>query len=147
MNHYTQLTHIQRYQIYALKKALKSQKTIAQIVGVHPSTISRELRRNKGMRGYRPRQAHQFDSHRKARPCVRIDRAHRLEVERLLKLYWSPQQISNRLRAEHGFRISHEWIFQYIYRDKQVGDVLYRYLCCQKRRRKRYGINDRRHDC
>ncbi len=41
-------------------------------------------------------------------------------------------------------RISHEWIYQYIYTDKRSGGDLYRYLRCQKMRRKRYGTYDRR---
>ena len=47
-----------RYQIYALKKAGHDQQCIAATVAVSPSTISRELRRNQGQRGYRPGQAH-----------------------------------------------------------------------------------------
>jgi len=58
MESYTQLTSEQRYQIYALKKKEHSQSEIAEIVGVHKSTICRELRRNTGGRGYRPIQAH-----------------------------------------------------------------------------------------
>ena len=57
MRHYTQLTEHQRYQIYALMKAGHTQTEIAALIGVHKSTISRELRRNRGLRGYRPRQA------------------------------------------------------------------------------------------
>ena len=58
MQHYTQLTSEQRYQIYALSKKEHSQSEISQIVGVHKSTISRELKRTTGGRGYRPKQAH-----------------------------------------------------------------------------------------
>jgi len=50
MQHYTQLTSEQRYQIYALLKKEHSQSEIAQVVGVHKSTISRELKRNSGGR-------------------------------------------------------------------------------------------------
>lgn len=60
MRHYTQLTREQRYQIYALKKAGHSQSQIAELLGVHKSTIHRELKRNCGQRGYCPKQAHQF---------------------------------------------------------------------------------------
>ncbi len=42
------------------------------------------------------------------------------------------------------FRISHEWIYQYILADKYTGGSLYRHLRCQKARRKRYGSYDRR---
>lgn len=45
---------------------------------------------------------------------------------------------------EQGVRISHEWIYQYIYADKRAGGNLYRYLRCQKKRRKRYGSYNRR---
>jgi IS30 family transposase len=54
---YTQLTREQRYQIYALMKAGHNQSQIAVVVGCHKSTISRELRRNCGEKGYRPHQA------------------------------------------------------------------------------------------
>ena len=55
---YTQLTQEQRYQIYALLKTGCSQSEIAETIEVHKSTISREVRRNQGQRGYRPKQAH-----------------------------------------------------------------------------------------
>ena len=55
---YTQLTQEQRYQIYALLKTEQSQTKIATVIGVHKSTISREVGRNSGQRGYRPKQAH-----------------------------------------------------------------------------------------
>ena len=54
---YRQLTREQRYQIYALLKAGHSQTQIAALIVCHKSTISRELRRNRGAKGYRPRQA------------------------------------------------------------------------------------------
>ena len=41
---YKQLTQEQRYQIYALKQAEQQSKRIAEIIGVHASTISRELK-------------------------------------------------------------------------------------------------------
>jgi IS30 family transposase len=51
MKHYTQLTHEQRYQIHACMKAGWDQTEIATEIGVHKSTVSRELRRNRGARG------------------------------------------------------------------------------------------------
>ena len=45
---YKQITEAQRYQIYALKKKEHSQNEIAEFIGVHASTVSRELKRNKG---------------------------------------------------------------------------------------------------
>ena len=49
MRGYTQLTRDERYQIYALRKAGHSQKEIAEVLRRNPSTISRELGRNKGL--------------------------------------------------------------------------------------------------
>ncbi|GAB4127800.1 MAG: hypothetical protein Fur0040_10740 [Sideroxydans sp.] len=49
---YTHLTREERYQIYALKKAGHTQSEIAKVLGHSPSTISRELRRNRGQRVY-----------------------------------------------------------------------------------------------
>ncbi len=53
MDSYKQLTLEQRYGIYSLIKTGHSQTEIATAIGVHKSTISRELRRNHGERGYR----------------------------------------------------------------------------------------------
>ena len=58
MRGYTQLTQEERYQIYILKKAGYSQTAIAKLLERDKSTISRELRRNRGLKGYRPQQAH-----------------------------------------------------------------------------------------
>ena len=60
MRCYTQLTREQRHEIYALIKAGHNQPEIAMLVGCNKSTISRELSRNRGLRGYRPKQAHQL---------------------------------------------------------------------------------------
>jgi len=58
MGQYTQLTQEKRYQIYAFMKTNFSQTEIASEIGVHKSTVSREVRRNRGKKGYRPKQAH-----------------------------------------------------------------------------------------
>jgi len=55
---YTQLTREQQYQIKALLDIGCTQTEIAQTLGVDKSTISREVRRNRGHHGYRPKQAH-----------------------------------------------------------------------------------------
>ena len=145
MSGYTQLTQEERYQIYALKKAGHDQATIAVIIGRNPGTISRELRRNQGLRGYRPDQAHNLALMRrndKAQP--RLSHEIWQQVEILIREEWSPEQVVGRIAMEQGVSISHEWIYQYIYADKHSGGNLYRYLRCQKIRRKRYGIYSRR---
>ena len=56
MRTYHQLTQEQGYQIYALKKTGHTPAETAGVLGVHRSTVSRELKRNQGQRGYRPHQ-------------------------------------------------------------------------------------------
>jgi IS30 family transposase len=145
MKHYTQLTQEQRYQIYALMKAGLNQTQIAAIVGVDKSTISRELSRNTGRRGYRPQQAHRFclqRRHEKAQSRIAPSTWHL--IEHLLREEWSPEQIATWLRQEAKLWVSHEWIYQHVFADKQAGGTLYRHLRCQKQRKKRYGVYSRR---
>lgn len=145
MRHYTQLTQEQRYQIYALMKASHSQTEIAKIVGVHKSTVSREVRRNQGLKGYRPQQAHQWALRRRQdKVPLRVTPEHWRLIERLLCDDWSPEQISLWLAEERHLSVSHEWIYQYVLQDKAQGGILYRHLRCQKKRKKRYGAYDRR---
>lgn len=142
---YTQLTQEERYQIHALMKAGHNQTEIAKVLGRHKSTISREIRRNRGLRGYRPKQAQRLSSERRqAKVKPRISIAHWALVENLLKEDRSPEQVSLWLRSVKGVQIYHEWIYQYVLQDKSLGGGLHRHLRCQKRRRKRYGSYSRR---
>ena len=145
MRGYTQLTQEERYQIYILKKAEYNQAEIAELLDRDKSTISRELRRNHGLKGYRPQQAHNLALQRrydKMQPRIG-DQVWQL-VEALIREEWSPEQVVGRVEMEQGVSISHEWIYQYIYADQRSGGDLYRFLRCQKIRRKRYGIYSRR---
>ena len=54
---YTHLTEDERYQIDDLKREGFKQNEIAELIGRSASTLSRELSRNKGERGWRPGQA------------------------------------------------------------------------------------------
>ena len=143
---YQQLTQDQRYQIYAFLKAGFSHSHIARELGVDPSTICRELKRNRGQRGYRPKQAQQFaEARRQAKAnATRITNETWQMVEADLRKDWSPEQVSGTRKARGESAPSHERIYQYIYADKQRGGSLYTHLRCQKQRRKRYGKYDRR---
>jgi IS30 family transposase len=145
MSKYKQLTREQRYQIYALMKAGLCQTQIAQVVGVHKSTISREILRNCGLRGYRHKQAHCFTEKRRAKAVrTRISSTTWITVKRLIRDDWSPEQISGWLACEHQIMISHESIYQFILQDKKQGGNLYLHLRCKKQRRKRYGSTNNR---
>ena len=132
MKHYYQLSQEQRYGIYTLIKTGHNASQIASAIGVHKSTISRELQRNRGGWGYRYKQAHRlalFRRNGKSKP--RIDGATWAFIEQLIRMDWSPEQISGWMKKEIDYSVSHEWIYQYILRDKQdVGD-LYLHLRCR----------------
>ena len=147
MGTYHQLTEYQRYQIYALKKAGHDQQCIAATVAVSPSTISRELRRNQGQRGYRPGQAHHKALARR-RHKARATKMTAAVIERIeagLRQEWSPEQIAGRLATTDGLRLSPQRIYQHIQADRQAGGTRYRHLRhSQKKRKKRYGKADAR---
>jgi IS30 family transposase len=142
MRTYHQLTQEQRYQIYALMKMGHHQTQIANFIGVDKSTISRELGRNRGRRGYRPKQAHHLAMNRRQQGQCRIKSETWALIEAKIRLDWSPEQVSGWLLKHWHIQVSHEWIYQYILSDKQTGGDLYKHLRCQKKRRKRYGSHD-----
>lgn len=145
MKPYTQLTYEQRYQIFILMKAGHTQTKVSEIMGVHKSTVSREVRRNKGLRGYRPKQAHALALSRRAGKALpQIEERSWQWVNQLLREEWSPEQISGWLLQEKQVSISHEWIYQYVLNDKAQGGDLYCHLRCQRQRKKRYGSYNHR---
>ena len=138
---YAHLAQEERYQIRAMLDADCTIRDIARVLGRCAGTISRELSRNRGLRGYRPGQADRFASERAAasRCRHRITTRQWTEISRLIRLDWSPEQISARAALEDSLDISPEWIYQFVYADKAVGGDLWRHLRCQRKRRKRYG--------
>ncbi|MEW7973634.1 MAG: IS30 family transposase [Candidatus Thiodiazotropha endolucinida] len=144
---YNQLTENERYQIFMLKKAGHSQKEIAGLVGRSPSTLSRELRRNQGLRGYRPKQAQRLsDARRKgAYKARKVTRDVISAIESLIRQELSPQQVVSYLARHKGISLHHETVYQLIYADKESGGNLYTHLrVASKPYRKRYGSYDRR---
>jgi IS30 family transposase len=99
----------------------------------HPSTISRELTRNRGLRGYRPRQVQQLCEERSgnSRNAPRIAPEVWAAAKAELLLQHSPEQVAARLP------VSHETFYRRIYADKREGGDLWRNLRCQKKRHKR----------
>ncbi|MCA9466355.1 MAG: IS30 family transposase [Nitrospira sp.] len=134
MRHYAPLTLAPRYQLQALLNMGHPYQEIAIMVGVHKSTLSREVRRNQGLRGYRPQQVHR-----------RIPADTWYRVNRLLKEEWSPEQISGWLKTCPGApSVSHEWLYQHVYRNKRCQGTLFQHLRCQRHRRTRYRAYSRR---
>ncbi len=137
MRTYTQLTQAQRYQIYALLKMGHPQTEIAKCLGVDKATLSRELRRNRGQRGYRPQQAQRLALSRRKQGQYRSPAETWPLVAAKSRLDGRPEQGVGWLLKHHQIQVSHEWIYQYILRDKHAGGDLHKHLRCQKKRRKR----------
>ena len=132
---YTHLTQEERYQIYAFKKAKYSLSAIAQSLNRHESTIRRELKRNTGLRGYRPQQAQRHYEQRllnKPKAIVLDEAMKQVLRERLLQ-QWSPEQIQGRLKLEGKRSVCTATIYAFIERDKLAGGTLYKH-----RRHQRY---------
>jgi len=147
MRKYTQLTQAQRYQIYAFLKAGFFQTQIASEIGVHKSTISREIKRNRGKKGYRPKQAHLIARGRRqhARKHIKMTPEVIDLIEGLICQDFSPDQISGFLARKHNIHISHERIYQHILTDENNGGSLFRHLRqSHRKRKKRYGSYSRR---
>jgi IS30 family transposase len=151
MREYRQLTEDDRIEIYAMKQAGKEQNMIAAELSVHPSTISRELSRNTGLRGYRPKQAHQKALQRRFNACKAVKMTPETigYIECKLAQEHSPEQIAERMKLNpgwHGPTVSHERIYQHIWQDKAKGRMLYKHLriAGTKQRRKRRNSRDMR---
>lgn len=144
---YRRVTSEDRLRIKDGLDAGLSKSAIADKLGFNKSTIGREISRNTGGRGYRPKQAQRTAESReqakhwpyKLNPVVMT-----MIVERL-ELKWSPEQISNRLRLEGGADISTETIYRFIDEDRETGGNLWRHLRRSgKRRTRRFPSEERR---
>lgn len=146
MKRYKQLTIEQRYQIYGLKKAGFDQSEIAGELKVNKSTISRELKRNVGDRGWHPRQAQEKTRERRlaCKNANKFSPEDWVQVDILIRERLSPEQVSGRMAVENTLKISHETIYTHIYDEKRAKGDLWRHLRCQKRCRKRYGSGQER---
>ena len=139
---YEQLSQEERYQIHAYKQAGLSNIEVAKKLKRNKSTIGREISRNTGRRGYRPKQAQELseERHRNKEKQIRFtEEIHDFAVCLLLDK-WSPEQISGWLSKEKICSISHQKIYEFVREDKDNGGDLYKTLRqSNKKRRKRYG--------
>jgi IS30 family transposase len=99
-------------------------RQLAKELNRSPSTISREIRRNKGKSGYRA-----FSASRRTKAAASSRKRGKRKIEKQegllsyvmekLQREWSPQEISKRLKIEYAWdmnmQVSHEAIYQYIY--------------------------------
>jgi len=116
------LTLAEREEIRVALSLKMSLRAIARMLGRSPSTISREVSRNRGRRYYKA-----VDADNRAKRMAKRPKLGTLELNTELKqivmskleLNWSPEQISGWLRVEHSRRknmqVSHETIYKSIY--------------------------------
>src|SRR5262249_46481141 len=115
---YDQLSLDDRCEIAQLQADGRSIRQIAAALDRSPSTISRELRRNRGRQvGYKPSYAHERTKARRwAGSRLQRDPALRHAVLERLASGWSPEQVAGRLAREAGRKvISYESIYRFIY--------------------------------
>lgn len=159
MKKYKQLNLHQRYQIQALLETGSSKFEISKILGVHPSTVYRELKRNTAKRG---RTAGEYvatnaqrrtDGRHKSKPKqILLTESMKERIAGLLRYEkWSPELISKRLAIEGEACVSHETIYQWIWeikkskkRSNSEYSDLYKNLRHGSRRQKRGNIKDKR---
>jgi IS30 family transposase len=138
------LTYEDRCQIHALKKRGFSQSDIAWDIAVHRSTISRELRRNSGETGYYYHWAQsKADERQRRRRCHPRKMTAKVIafIEAKMREGWSPQQISGWLkhRQDKLPTVSHERIYQHVWRNRWEGGRLYLRLRHRGRKYRRCG--------
>lgn len=128
--------------IYRMNKAGKTQVQIAEAIGFTQSSVSKELKRNRGKKGYRIKQSQNFATLRKNqkrhRDLIISNFVEDIVVERITRKH-SPEQISGWL-AKVGIKVSHETIYKYLTKDKLSGGDLYTHLRINSKRRYRRRI-------
>ena len=139
---YTQLASEERHYIGIGLKNGDSIRQISRDIGRSHTTISREIARNTGKKGYRYKQAQNkaMARHESKEKAIKMNDALKSKVSACLKQDWSPEQVCGRLKEKDGVSLHHETIYRFILSDKKQNGVLYKHLRHQgKKYRKRYG--------
>lgn len=116
MPRYRRMTFEDRCQIRALLEIQASKTEIAQRLGFHKSTITREIKRNSEQQIYKAKLANDLARYRFTR-CRRKKLLQGLFLKKVIQKItegWSPEQISGRYAEENFARISHETIYRFI---------------------------------
>lgn len=132
------VTEEERILIHRWKQEGLSNIEVGRRLGMDKSTIGRELTRNTGQRGYRPKQAQEMAEERALRPGRR--RFHeevRLDVVARLEAGWTPDMIGQRARLEGRDSVCKDTIYKYVYDDAEAGGKLWELLPRARRKRKR----------
>ena len=148
MKSYSQLSQEERYFISTSLAKKHTIPSIAKELDRAPSTLYRELGRNRRPTGrYAAAVAQSYATARRRRSRRGPHLPHEiiLMIHELLRMKWSPDQVSNFLRRESLPSISFQSIYRWIRKDRRRGGYLYKDLrIMPKRRRKRYRSDDSR---
>jgi len=133
---YNRVTKEERRLVYYWRRAGYGVREIARRLGRAASSICREMKRNRGKKGYRPKQAHwkATEKARRAGPR-RFTEAIRLDAEARLKDGWTPEIIGQRARLEGRAWVCKETIYKHIYADAKAGGKLWKNLPRAHRKR------------
>ena len=145
---YHQLSQAERYIIAFCLKRGESKLSIARMLGRHPSTVYREVQRNFTRHDgwYRALIADWYAVARRNRGPrgTRFSEEEWGLVRALLERKFSPEQVSGLLREQGILSISHETIYQYIFRDRRHGGKLYKNLRTKIRKHRKRGTKHHR---
>jgi transposase, IS30 family len=142
---YKQLTSLERILIASYRLQRWSLTKIADALGRHKSTISREIRRNRsdydGAYRYSKAISKTGTRRRESRNFPRYSVEEYVVLESMIQMKWSPAQISRLLKDLGAFQMSHETIYRYIRRDRELGGRLHEHLRlrCHKLRKRHRG--------
>ncbi len=135
---YKRVTPEERRLVYCWRRAGCGVREVARRPGRAARSISRELLRNRGKKGYRPKQAHWKATEKARRPGPRrFTEAVRLDAEARLKDGWTPEIIGQRARLEGRAWVCKETIYKHIYVDAKAGGTLWKNLPRAHRKRRR----------
>ena len=144
---YKQLTLEQRYELSAYLKAGLRKTAIAETMKIDRSTIYREIKRNGNKRSYSAARAQEKVVARQQDFLgkKKLDENMLKIIHSKLEKKWSPEQISGRCNTESVPMVSHETIYQYIWKNKSEGGTWWKQLRnSNKKYKKRYGTKDNR---
>ncbi|MCK5893642.1 MAG: IS30 family transposase [Endozoicomonadaceae bacterium] len=143
---YTRLTEDERYQIYEGVTEKLSHREIARLINKHHSTVSKEVKRNIGLRDYRPKQAQEKSQQRlliKPRYIKLTPDVQSLITKNIGKQR-SPEQVQDRLRREGLPMVCATTIYGFIQKDKITVGELYKHIRHKKTYKKRSGSPEKR---
>ena len=115
---YKHLCPEERHYIEIELKKGTSHNKIARSLGRSQSNISREIKRNTGLKGYRHKQANRFtqERHKNKPKEVKLTEDIQLIINARIEEDWSPEQIAGRLKYDEIVSLHHETIYQHILR-------------------------------